>query len=184
MGHGSSTPTRLPAIFKHPVARCSAKWPSASAKTFCAAMVRLIERPSLRSFSVILTKRGRHFETSMASLTRRSRTRSLLRSSRTPTPTRSSSSTSPYSGENPRDDLVATVVVDVPIDEAVRRLVGSRGMDETDARHRIASQISREDRLARATHVIDNSGDLDFLRSQVEELWHALCELSADSARR
>jgi Dephospho-CoA kinase len=44
-------------------------------------------------------------------------------------------------------------------------------MDETDARNRIASQISREDRRATATHVIDNSHGLDQLRVAVAELW-------------
>lgn len=80
----------------------------------------------------------------------------------------------PLLGENPRGDLAATVVVDVPVEIAVARLVGSRGMDEADARNRIVSQISREERLATATHVIDNSGDLENLRSQVEDLWHTL----------
>ena len=80
----------------------------------------------------------------------------------------------PLLGENPRRDLAATVVVDVPVEIAVARLVGSRGMDEADARNRIASQISREERLATATHVIDNSGGLESLRTQVEDLWHTL----------
>ena len=83
----------------------------------------------------------------------------------------------PLLGENPRDDVRATIVVDVPTELAVQRLVESRGMDETDARNRIASQMSRDDRLARATHVVDNSGDLDHLRTQVESLWSQLVEL-------
>lgn len=83
----------------------------------------------------------------------------------------------PLLGENPRDDLDATVVVDIDPDVAVSRLVEDRGMDETDARNRIASQISREDRLAQATHVIDNSGSIDQLRSRVADLWSALVAL-------
>ena len=83
----------------------------------------------------------------------------------------------PLLGENPRDDIAATVVVDVATEVAIERLVGLRGMDESDARNRIASQISREDRLATATHVIDNSGDLDALRDQVDGLWGQLIEL-------
>jgi dephospho-CoA kinase len=80
----------------------------------------------------------------------------------------------PLLGENPRNDLAAMVVVDVPVEVAVERLVGSRGMDEADARNRIASQITREERLRQATHVVDNSGDLDSLRDQVESLWNTL----------
>ena len=87
----------------------------------------------------------------------------------------------PLLGENPRDDIAATIVVDVPADVAVERLVEFRGMDKTDAHNRITSQISRDERLATATHVIDNSGDLDTLRHQVEGLWTQLIELR-DSA--
>src|SRR5688572_9911636 len=47
----------------------------------------------------------------------------------------------------PRPELDAFVVVDVPTDEAVRRLVEFRGMGEDDARARIASQVGREERL-------------------------------------
>lgn len=83
----------------------------------------------------------------------------------------------PLLGEHPRDDLAATIVVDVPVEVAVERLVSARGMDETDARNRIASQISREQRLATATHVVDNSGDLESLRSEVAGLWEALVRL-------
>jgi dephospho-CoA kinase len=83
----------------------------------------------------------------------------------------------PLLGENPRDDIAATIVVDVPVEIAVERLVEFRGMDATDARNRVVSQIGRDERLASATHVIDNSGDLDSLRHQVDELWAHLTEL-------
>ena len=83
----------------------------------------------------------------------------------------------PLLGENPRKGLAATIVVDIPVEVAVARLVEQRGMDEADARARINSQISREQRLASATHVIDNGGDRDALIRQVDELWTALHEL-------
>jgi dephospho-CoA kinase len=86
----------------------------------------------------------------------------------------------PLLGEHPRDDVRATIVVDVPTELAVRRLVESRGMDESDARNRIANQMSRDDRLARATHVVDNSADLDHLRAQVASLWSQLVQLRHD----
>jgi len=76
----------------------------------------------------------------------------------------------PLLGENPRKGLAATIVVDVPYDLAVERAV-ARGMDEADVRNRIDSQISREQRREVATHVIDNSGDLDGLRDQVDSIW-------------
>lgn len=83
----------------------------------------------------------------------------------------------PLLGENPRKGLAATIVVDIPVDVAVQRLVDQRGMDEDDARARINSQLSREERLANATHVIDNGGDRDTLVAQVDELWEQLLEL-------
>jgi len=85
----------------------------------------------------------------------------------------------PLLGENPREGLVATIVVDIPVDVAIERLVRERGMDEADARARISSQISREQRLERATHVIDNSGDRESLRRQVDALWNDLQTLAA-----
>ncbi len=86
----------------------------------------------------------------------------------------------PLLGENPRDDIAATVVVDVPHEVAIERLVEFRGMDDEDARKRIVSQIDREERLARATHVVDNSGDLSRLRDEVDALWHELERLRSD----
>jgi len=77
----------------------------------------------------------------------------------------------PLLAENPRDDLDATIVIDIDPEIAVGRLVNSRGMDETDARSRIANQASREKRLAIATHVIDNSDGVDSLREQVADVW-------------
>jgi len=80
----------------------------------------------------------------------------------------------PLLAENPRDDLDATIVIDIDPDIAVERLVNSRGMDETDARNRIANQASREKRLAIATHVIDNSDGVDSLREQVANVWSTI----------
>ena len=49
-------------------------------------------------------------------------------------------------------------------------------MDADDARRRIASQIDREQRRAIATHVLDNSGDLEALVSQVDDLMLRIAE--------
>ena len=74
--------------------------------------------------------------------------------------------------ESGRDDMAALVVVDVDPEIAVRRLVEHRGFSEEDARARMGRQASREERLARADVVIDNSGDLESLEAQVDDLWH------------
>ncbi|MDQ3469590.1 MAG: dephospho-CoA kinase [Actinomycetota bacterium] len=67
--------------------------------------------------------------------------------------------------------FAAVIVVDVPVDVAVARLVGQRGMSEPDAQARIAKQKSRDERVAMADRVIDNSGDLAALESQVDDVW-------------
>ncbi len=76
--------------------------------------------------------------------------------------------------ESGRDDMAAVIVVDVDPDLAVARLVEHRGFSEADARARIARQVSRDDRLARADVVVDNSGSVDDLRVQVDELWRRI----------
>ena len=88
----------------------------------------------------------------------------------------------PLLAENPRPGLAATVVVDCPVDVAVDRLMHQRGFTETDARARIARQVSREQRLALATRVIDNSGDRATLERQVDELWAWLRALPPTTA--
>ena len=75
-------------------------------------------------------------------------------------------------GLKPLYDLV--VVVDAPVETQLARLTDLRGMSETEARKRIAAQATREQRLAIADRVIDNSGSLARLAEQVEELWEEL----------
>jgi dephospho-CoA kinase len=93
----------------------------------------------------------------------------------------------PLLAENPRKGLSGVIVVDVPVDTAVERLVGQRGMDESDARARIAKQASREDRLKIADRVVDNSGDLSELERRIDEVWRwarALPPADADAGAR
>lgn len=72
------------------------------------------------------------------------------------------------------DTFDAVIVVDVPDELRIERLVRDRGWTRQDAESRIAAQATREDRLALATHVIDNSGTLDQLRARVAEVHAAL----------
>ena len=74
-------------------------------------------------------------------------------------------------GSSAYADLAGVIVVDVPIETAVERLIEFRGFDEADARARISSQVSREERTKMADFVVDNSGDLDALDGQVAECW-------------
>jgi dephospho-CoA kinase len=68
----------------------------------------------------------------------------------------------------------AVVVVDVPTDVQVDRMVRIRGMSEEDARARISAQAPREERLAIATYIVENTGSLDELRARVEEVHRLL----------
>jgi dephospho-CoA kinase len=72
------------------------------------------------------------------------------------------------------------VVVDAPPDVQMDRLVRLRGMQEADARARIAHQASRQERLAIADIVIDNSGSLEDLDRQVRDTWAELAKRVTD----
>lgn len=78
------------------------------------------------------------------------------------------------------DAFDAVVVVDVPVETQVRRMVEARGMSEADAQARVAAQATREQRRAAATYVIDNSGTHEDLRDRVAEV---LAELSGRATR-
>ena len=69
-------------------------------------------------------------------------------------------------------DLV--VVVDVPVRVQVERLMRERGMSKESAEARIAAQATREERLAIATIVVDNSGSLAELDREAGDLWTEL----------
>lgn len=70
-----------------------------------------------------------------------------------------------------REGLVGSIVVDVDPEVAVERLVRYRNFDADDARRRIAAQMSREDRVALADRVIDNSTTVEELQGQVDAVW-------------
>src|SRR6266513_2614218 len=59
--------------------------------------------------------------------------------------------------ESGRSNTTGTIVVDCPPEEALQRAV-ARGLPEDDVRRRMANQVSREERLAKADFIVDNSG--------------------------
>jgi dephospho-CoA kinase len=79
--------------------------------------------------------------------------------------------------ETGRGGLSGIVVVDVPTDIAIERLVLQRGMSEDDARARVAVQASREERLAKADVVIDNSSTREALEERVAAVWEWMQQL-------
>ena len=70
-----------------------------------------------------------------------------------------------------KEGFDVVIVVDVPPELQVERLVDLRGLAPDQARARMAAQASREQRLAVADVVIDNSGSLEDLDRRVAEVW-------------
>ncbi|WP_034985056.1 dephospho-CoA kinase [Corynebacterium jeikeium] len=72
------------------------------------------------------------------------------------------------------DKVDHVLVVDAPDELRIDRLVQHRGLDENDARRRIAAQIDRVTRLNAADTVLDNSGTVEQLLEQVDDFWAGL----------
>ena len=75
------------------------------------------------------------------------------------------------------DTFDAVVVVDVPPEVQVARMVGDRGWTEDDALARIAAQAEPEDRRAIATYLVENTGSRDDLRREIERVYAELSSL-------
>lgn len=71
-------------------------------------------------------------------------------------------------------DADRVVVVDTPEDQQLKRLQQRDGIDEASAQRALSAQASREERLARADEVLDNSGSKADLESQVDRLHEKL----------
>jgi dephospho-CoA kinase len=76
-------------------------------------------------------------------------------------------------------DFDLCVVVDAPDEVRIARLSADRGMPEREASARIAAQASRQDRLAVADAVLDNSGTPEELAGQVDALWRRIRRAAA-----
>lgn len=71
------------------------------------------------------------------------------------------------------------IVVDVAPEIQLERLRARNGLSEAEALDRIAAQTSREERLAVADWIIDNSGSYQHLYDQVHHIWRELTRLQA-----
>ncbi len=67
--------------------------------------------------------------------------------------------------------LNGVVLVVVPRDVQLQRLMQRNGLTKEEAEARIASQMPLEDKKRHATWLIDNSGSLEQTRAQVEKVW-------------
>ena len=68
-------------------------------------------------------------------------------------------------------DFHLVVVVDAPDDVRLQHSLEHRGMTREAALSRMAAQATREERLAAADVVLDNSGSVQHLLDQVDRLW-------------
>ncbi len=71
-------------------------------------------------------------------------------------------------------------VVTADEDSQLRRLMQGRGMSEAEARQRMAAQSPQEEKVKRATRVIDNSGSLEQLYEQLDRLWREVVNSAVD----
>lgn len=83
------------------------------------------------------------------------------------------------------EDLVDEIwVTVVEPDLAVARLAERNGLEEADARARIESQLSNDERTSKAGYVIENNGTLETLQGVVESSWNQLQERLRSAAGR
>lgn len=69
-------------------------------------------------------------------------------------------------------DMIVTV--EAGLDNQIKRLTGSRGLSEAQARQRIEAQASELQRIQASDYVIDSSGPRENLAAQVAKLWHQI----------
>jgi dephospho-CoA kinase len=77
------------------------------------------------------------------------------------------------------DQFNYIVLVDAPRPLRLERIVRDRGIGEAEAMDMIASQMPAELKRARADWVIENTGSINQLQSEVDRLWN---ELESDNA--
>lgn len=76
--------------------------------------------------------------------------------------------------ENRLEALVEeTWLVFLDPDHQLDRLMRRNGFTREEAEQRIASQLPLSEKAKRATRIIDNNGDLDALRREVDRVWAA-----------
>jgi dephospho-CoA kinase len=83
--------------------------------------------------------------------------------------------------ENHLDSLVdTTLVVDIAPELQISRTMQRDGVSKQQVELILASQMTREQRLAQADNIIDNQGEYQMLRSQVSHLHQQYLQQAAD----
>lgn len=70
--------------------------------------------------------------------------------------------------------LDGVILVSAPREVQISRLMARNGLTRQQAEERLASQLPLEAKLAHATWVVDNGGDLAQTRAQVDQLWERI----------
>ena len=76
--------------------------------------------------------------------------------------------------ESQRYDIKDSVVVYTPPEVQLERFMKRNGFSEEESKRRIASQMPIDEKRARATWVIDNSGDLKHLQKECADFVEAI----------
>jgi len=74
------------------------------------------------------------------------------------------------------DAFDGVIVVGVPVEVQIERLVSEREMSANEAQGRISAQASRQQRAGAADWIVDNTGSLADLRSAVARVWKELSD--------
>jgi len=72
------------------------------------------------------------------------------------------------------------IVVDVPVETQIQRLIERDNCPRSHAEKILSSQTSRADRLSHADYVIDNTEDILYLEKSVKKLHNQLLTLATD----
>ena len=72
------------------------------------------------------------------------------------------------------------IAVDCPVETQIERVMHRNNLSRADVWKIIKAQVSRHDRNAQANTVIENTGDLDNLKSQVKNLNEKFLQISKD----
>ena len=80
--------------------------------------------------------------------------------------------------KNWQNDVDRVLVIDLPEEAQLTRTVSRDGISEALANKIMQTQVSRSKRLSQANDIIDNSGSLDQLAPQVNQLHNKYLELS------
>jgi dephospho-CoA kinase len=83
---------------------------------------------------------------------------------------------------NQAGNFDAVIVVDVPVETQISRLMALRGLTESEARARVSAQATRGERQGVATYVVHNTGTFEDLRQRVTEVFESVVAATAGGA--